>query len=77
MSEVHASNQILIDGAVFAGPYEGQLRRRAAAEWLSDDAHDHRGSMAIRRARDGEEGASFGTAGGVVWHLRRVGPDEA
>ncbi len=76
MSETHASNQALIDGAVFDGPCEGQLRRRTAAGWLSRYTHDHRASVAIRRARDGEEGASFRAAGGVVWHLRRAGPDE-
>ncbi len=76
MNTVHASNQALIDAAVFDGPYEGQLRRRTAAEWLSRYAHDRRASLAIRRARDGEEGASFRAADGVVWHLRRVGPDE-
>ncbi len=74
MSEIHASNQALIDGAVFDGPCEGQLRRRTAAEWLSLYAHDHHASIAIRRARDGEEEASFRAAGGVVWHLSRICP---
>ena len=76
MSEMHASNQALIDGAVFDGPYEGQLHRRTAAEWLSLYAHDRRASVAIRRACGGEDGVSFRAADGVVWHLRRVGPDE-
>ncbi len=76
MSEIHSNNQVLIDGAVFEGSYEGQLRRRTAATWLSLYAQDHRASIAIRRARDGEEGASFRAAGGVVWRLRRVGAGE-
>ncbi len=76
MSEIHASNQALIDAAVFDGPYEGQLRRRTAASWLSLYAQDQRASIAIRRARDGEDGVAFRAADGVVWHLRRVGSDE-
>jgi hypothetical protein len=69
---IHPSNLTLIDGAIFDGPHEGQLRRRTAAEWLRRYAHDQRASIAIRRARDGQEGAAFAAIDGVVWHLRRV-----
>ena len=39
MHEVHPSNQVLLDGAVFDGPYEGLMRRRTAAGWLA--LYDH------------------------------------
>lgn len=39
----HPSNLVLIDGAVFDGPYEGRLRRGTAAVWLARHAHDPRG----------------------------------
>ena len=73
---VHASNRVLVDGAVFDGPYAGSLERMTAAEWLARWGHDVRAGVAIRRARDGgKEGACFRAIDGVVWHLRRVGPD--
>ncbi len=60
------------DGA----PSLTEVRRRTAADWLSRYAHDRRAAVAVRRARDGEDGVSFRAADGVVWHLRRVGPKE-
>lgn len=69
---IHPSNLTLIDGAVCDGPYEGQAKRMNAAGWLAAYAHDARATVAIRRARNGEEGACFRAADGVVWHLRRV-----
>jgi hypothetical protein len=71
----HASDRVLIDGAVFHGPYEGKLKRLTAAEWLARYDFDVRAGVAIRSARDGEEGACFRAVDGVVRHLRRVGPD--
>ena len=73
--DAHPSNRVLIDGAVFDGPYEGKLKRMTAAEWLAKHAHDVRAGVAIRRARAGEEGAFFRAVDGVVWHLRLVAPD--
>jgi hypothetical protein len=72
---VHPSNHALIDGAVFDGPYEGLLRRRTAAEWLRLHDDHPRAGVAIRRARDGEEGIRFRGIDGVVWHLWLVGAD--
>src|SRR5215204_4240899 len=69
---IHPSNLALIDGAVCDGPYEGQAKRMSAAGWPAAYAHDARASVAIRRARDGGEGACFRMADGVVWHLCRV-----
>ncbi len=68
----HPSNRVLIDGAVFDGPYEGNFKRTTAAEWLARYDYDVRAGVAIRRARNGDEGCSFRAADGVVWHLRRV-----
>ena len=70
---IHPGNRILIDGAVFDGPYEGGCKRMTAAAWLARHDHDVRAGVAIRGARDGGEGCSFRAADGVVWHLRRVG----
>ena len=75
MHEVHPSNQGLLDGAVFDGPYEGLMRRRSAADWLTLHDHSPRAGAAIRHARNGVEGATFRSLGGVVWHLRRVEPE--
>lgn len=71
----HPGNLAVIDGAVFDGPYEGAFRTGTAAEWLARYAHDPRASRAIRRARDGVEGASFVAADGAVWELRLVEGD--
>ncbi len=73
--DAHPSDRVLIDGAVFDGPYEGKLKRMTAAEWLARHGRDVRAGVAIRRARDGEEGACFRAVDGVVWPLRVVGPD--
>jgi hypothetical protein len=72
---VHASNQVLIDGAVFDVPFEGLLRRRTAAEWLRLHDDHPRAGVAIRRVRDGEDGIKFKAIDGVVWHLRLVAAD--
>jgi len=76
-SAIHPSNRVLIDGAVFDGPYEGNLKRMTAAAWLRRFDHDPRAGRAIRRARDAEEEVSFTAIDGVVWHLRRTEPGEA
>jgi hypothetical protein len=70
--DIHPSNLTVIDGAVFAGAYEGLMRRGTAAEWMQRWTHNHHAQVAIRAARDGEEGARFRAADGTVWHLRRA-----
>ena len=74
MHDIHPSNPVLLDGAVFDGRCEGLMRRRSAAGWLALYDHCPRAGAAIRRARDGAEGAAFCSLGGVVWHPRRVEP---
>jgi hypothetical protein len=67
---IHSSNTTLIEGAVFDGAYEGAYRVATAAQWLARYAHNHRACIAIRRARNGAEGAAFRDDSGVVWNLR-------
>lgn len=71
-ASIHPGNRVLIDGAVFDGPYEGNAKRMTAAEWLARYDHDARAGIAIRGARNGDEGRGFRAIDGVVWHLRRV-----
>lgn len=75
LDATHPGNLAVIHGAVFDGPHEGAFRAGTAAEWLARHAHDARASRAIRRARDGGEGACFVAADGALWHLRRVEGD--
>ena len=75
LDATHGSNLALLDGAVFAGSYEGACKRMSAAGWLAAFTRDRRVGRATQRARDGEEGAWFRAADGVVWYLRRVGAE--
>jgi len=70
-ADIHPSNLVMIDGAIFEGKY-AQLVRRPAWEWMQLYHHDRAASMAILGARDGAE-TSFPALGtGEYWHLRRA-----
>lgn len=67
----HPANTALIAGAIFEGPYEGRLVHRTAAEWMRVFPAT-RAQMAIRKARDGVEGATYREPSNIVWHFRLV-----
>lgn len=70
--DIHPSNLTVIHGAVVEGADEGLLRSDTAGDWMRRWSHNHHAQVAIRAARDGEEGARFRAADGTVWHLRRA-----